>query len=189
MWGSSTINATKLSADLYGYEVLFLVLCANKISSNVICPLLSHYSAHKCTVLHKNTIFKSLLQRILSTVAQSVQRLTTGWMVQNRIPVGTRFSAHPDRPWDPLSLLYKEYRVFPGGKVRPGRAADHSPPSSALAMEQWSYTSTHPLDHTGPITGTHYLFTAMNYASFTQCIVICFTNHTKKMHKVYSFEI
>ena len=23
------------------------------------------------------------------------------------------------------------YRVFPGGKVWPGRAADHSPPSSA----------------------------------------------------------
>jgi len=25
---------------------------------------------------------------------------------------------------------------FPGGKVRPGRAADHSPPSSATVMEQ-----------------------------------------------------
>jgi len=24
---------------------------------------------------------------------------------------------------------------FPGGKVRPGRAADHSPPSSAAVME------------------------------------------------------
>ena len=28
------------------------------------------------------------------------------------------------------------YRVFPGGKVRPGRAADHSPPSSAAVMEE-----------------------------------------------------
>jgi len=26
--------------------------------------------------------------------------------------------------------------VFPGGKVRPGRAADHSPPSSAAVMEE-----------------------------------------------------
>jgi len=26
------------------------------------------------------------------------------------------------------------YRVFPGGKVRPGHAADHSPPSSAAVM-------------------------------------------------------
>jgi len=32
-------------------------------------------------------------------------------------------------------LLYNGYRVFPGGKVRPGRAADHSPPSSATVME------------------------------------------------------
>jgi hypothetical protein len=28
-------------------------------------------------------------------------------------------------------LLYNEYRVFPGGEVRPGRDADPSPPSSA----------------------------------------------------------
>jgi len=28
------------------------------------------------------------------------------------------------------------YRVFPGGKVRPGRAADHSPPSSAAVIEE-----------------------------------------------------
>ena len=41
-------------------------------------------------------------------------------------------------------------RVFPGGQVRPGRAADHSPPSSAAVME-------HPLGHTGPVTGTLYL--------------------------------
>ena len=69
-------------------------------------------------------------------VAQSVQLLTTGWTVRDRIPVGTRFSARPDRPWGPLSLLYNRYRVFPGGKVRPGRAADHSPPSSAAVMEE-----------------------------------------------------
>ena len=28
------------------------------------------------------------------------------------------------------------YRVFPGGKVRPGRAADPSPPSSVAVMEE-----------------------------------------------------
>ena len=60
-------------------------------------------------------------------------------------PGGTRFSVRPDRPWGPPSLLYNEYRVFPGGKVRPGRAADHSPPSSAAVMEEYSYTSTHSL--------------------------------------------
>jgi len=34
---------------------------------------------------------------------------------------------------------------FPGGKVWLGHAADHSPPSSAMDMEEQSYTSTHPL--------------------------------------------
>ena len=35
-------------------------------------------------------------------------------------------------------LVYHKigYRVFPGGKVRPGRAADTSPPSSAVVMEE-----------------------------------------------------
>ena len=31
---------------------------------------------------------------------------------------------------------YNGYRFFPGGKVRPGRAANHSPPSSAVVMEE-----------------------------------------------------
>ena len=51
-------------------------------------------------------------------------------------PGGTRFSARPDRPWGPPSLLYNGYRVFPGVKVRPRRAADHLPPSSAAVMEE-----------------------------------------------------
>ena len=63
-------------------------------------------------------------------------RLTTGWTARDRIPVGTRFSAHLDRPWGPPSHLENGYRVFPGGKVRPGRAADHSPPSSAAVVEE-----------------------------------------------------
>jgi hypothetical protein len=44
---------------------------------------------------------------------------------------GRHFRTYPDRPWGPPSLLYKGYRVFPGGKVWPGRDADPSPPSSA----------------------------------------------------------
>jgi len=42
--------------------------------------------------------------------------------------------------------------------MRPGGAADHSPPSSAAVMEEYSYTSTNPLGHTGPVTGSLYLF-------------------------------
>jgi len=67
-------------------------------------------------------------------VAQSVWRLTTGWTVRDRILVVTRFSTHPDWPWGPPSLLYNGYWVFPRGKVRPGRAADHSPHSSVTVM-------------------------------------------------------
>jgi len=64
------------------------------------------------------------------------ERLITGWTVRDRIPVGAKFSARPDRPWGPPSLLYNGYRVFPGGKEWPERAADHSPPSSAAVMEE-----------------------------------------------------
>jgi len=49
--------------------------------------------------------------------------------------------------------------------VRPGRAADHSPPSSAAVMEEYSYTSTHLLGHTGPVTGSLYLCTAKSCLS------------------------
>ena len=41
-----------------------------------------------------------------------------------------------DLPWGPPSLLYNGYQVFSGGKERPGRVADHSPPSSAAVMEE-----------------------------------------------------
>jgi hypothetical protein len=54
----------------------------------------------------------------------------------------------PDRPWSPPSLLYNGYLVFPGGKERPEREADHSPPSSAVVMKEYSYTSTPPMDPT-----------------------------------------
>jgi hypothetical protein len=42
----------------------------------------------------------------------------------------------PDRPYGPPSLLYNGHRIFPGGKERPGRDADPSPPSSAVVMKE-----------------------------------------------------
>ena len=41
--------------------------------------------------------------------------------------------------------------------MRPRRAADHTPPSSAAVMEEYSYTSSLPLGHTGPVKGSLYL--------------------------------
>jgi len=49
---------------------------------------------------------------------------------------GEIFRTCPDRPWGPPSLLYNGHRVFPGGKERPGRDADPSPPSSAVGHER-----------------------------------------------------
>ena len=45
------------------------------------------------------------------------------------------FRTCPGQPWGPPSLLYNGYQVFPGGKERPGRDADPSPPSSAVVMK------------------------------------------------------
>jgi hypothetical protein len=54
---------------------------------------------------------------LVGQVAQSVQRLTTGRTVRDRILEGTRFSACPDQPWGPPSLLYNGYRVLPEVEV------------------------------------------------------------------------
>ena len=116
-------------------------------------------------IFYSHDSFPKLWLRILQSlrpsvgrVAKSVQRLNTGWTVRDRNPVGTRFSARPDLPWGSPRLLYNGYRVSPRNKVRPGRAADHSPPSSAAVMEEQSYTSTHPLGYIGPVTGSLQLF-------------------------------
>ena len=38
------------------------------------------------------------------------------------------FRTCPERPWGSPSFLYNGYRVFPGGKERPGRDADSLTP-------------------------------------------------------------
>jgi hypothetical protein len=70
-------------------------------------------------------------------VAQSAQQLAASWTVRGWNPGGGEiFRTCPDRSWDPPSLLYNGYRVFPGGKERPGRDADPSPPSSAVGHKR-----------------------------------------------------
>ena len=82
-------------------------------------------------------------------VAQSVQRLATGWTVRGSNPGGGEiFRTSPNRLWGPPSLLYNGYWVFPGGKQLPGRDADPSPPSSAVVKKEQSYTSTPPKGRT-----------------------------------------
>jgi len=59
---------------------------------------------------------------------------------------GEIFRTCPDRPWGTPSLLYSWYRVFPGGKERPGRDADPSPLSSAVIkrVELYLFSSYGP---------------------------------------------
>ena len=51
-------------------------------------------------------------------------------------PVGDEIFRNSRPALGPTQPPVKWYRVFPGGKVRQGRAADHSPPSSAAVMEE-----------------------------------------------------
>jgi hypothetical protein len=67
----------------------------------------------------------------------------------------------PDRPWGPPSLLYNGYRVFLGGKERPGRDADPSPPSNAVGHERIELYLYSPYGQYGlyrtsvPVQGLH----------------------------------
>ena len=129
----------------------FLLLRSRKSRAIPLLPLWAVrpvQSLRACKRVHFNCTFTS---PIVSRVAQSLQRLLMGWTVWDRISVaGEIFCTCPDRPWGPPGLLYDRYRVFPGGKVRPRRAADHSTHSSAAVIEGQSYTST-PLRAVRPV--------------------------------------
>ena len=124
--------------------------------------------------LNSTLFLSSLFWPILPTyrragVAQSVYRLATGWTVRGSNPGGGKtFRTCPDRPWGPTSLLYNWYRVFPGGKVRPGRDADPSPPSSAVVKKGQSYTSTLPIGRTA-CTEPQCLYKGALYFTLLDC--------------------
>ena len=82
--------------------------------------------------------------------------------------VGEIFRTSPDWPLVPPSLLYNGYRVFPGGKERPGREADPSPPSSAVGHERvelylysslWAVRPVHSLSACTRVTFTFTIVT------------------------------
>ena len=68
-------------------------------------------------------------------VAQSVLRLRAG-RSGDRIPVGRDFPPVKTSPGTDSASCKMGTGSFPEGKLRPGRAADHSPPSSAVVMEE-----------------------------------------------------
>jgi hypothetical protein len=67
---------------------------------------------------------------------QAEKCLTAGWTIGVRSPTGAEdFSSSPcvqtGSGAHPASYAMGTGDPFPGGKARPGRDADHSPPSSA----------------------------------------------------------
>jgi hypothetical protein len=56
------------------------------------------------------------------------------WVIkkEKNLGWGEIFSTCLERPWDPPSLLYNVYRVFPGDRKRPGRDAGPSPRSRSV---------------------------------------------------------
>ena len=97
--------------------------------------------------------------------SQSVYRLATGWTVRGSNPGGGEiFRTCSDRPWGPPSLLYDGYRVFPGGKERPGRDDYPSPllvpwsknSRAILLLPLWA---VRPVQSFSACTRVHFTFT------------------------------
>ena len=57
--------------------------------------------------------------------------------------------------------------LSPGVKCGRGVLLTTHPPSSVAVTEEYSYTSTYPLGHTGPVTGSLYLYHKQNSDSFS----------------------
>ena len=101
-----------------------------------------------------NSMFKGLTSwwkgdiQIDSTDSGSLVGIATGWAVRGSNPGGGKiFRTCPDRPWGPPSLLYNGYRVFSGGKERPGRDVNPSPASSAVGHERVDLYLYSPMGH------------------------------------------
>ena len=81
------------------------------------------------------------------------------------------------------------------GKVQLRHAADHSPPSSATAMEEYSYTSTHPLGHNKACNGEHFTFTVTHIliilnllkiiSKFCPAVMTVTTKHRKVSPRIH----
>jgi hypothetical protein len=90
--------------------------------SQLLFYKIKHYYLHYTTVV--------------AGVAQSVQCLTTDWTAGVRSPTdaedfSSNLCAQTGSGAHPASCTTGTEGSFPGGKARPGRDADHSPPSSA----------------------------------------------------------
>jgi hypothetical protein len=110
-------------------------------------PIISHSSLNKFSSWYSFVKLRRVTNRTLSIylgwskLAQSVQCLTTDWTAGVRSPteaedfssnlcIQTGSGAHP------ASCTVGTGGSFPGGKTRPGRDTDHSPPSSVEVKKE-----------------------------------------------------
>ena len=67
------------------------------------------------------TLYTPLSSPIRATCpAHLILTIYNMWSFRDRFPLRTRYSARPDRPWGPLSLLQNGYRFFPVGLIAVG---------------------------------------------------------------------
>jgi len=76
---------------------------------------------------------------------------------------GEIFRTCPKLSWGPTNLLYNGYRVFPGGKERPGRDADPSPllvpwSRNSRAIPIFPLWAVRPVQSLGACTRVHFTF-------------------------------
>jgi hypothetical protein len=107
--------------------------------------------------MQKRTVQIFLLRALNGVrIAQSVQRLVTGWMVRgSNLGGGEIFRTRPDRPWGLPSLPNNGYRVFPGVK-RPGRGIDHPPHLAPRLKKEYSCNCSPSLGRRGLFKGELY---------------------------------
>ena len=119
-------------------------------------------------------------------MAQSVQRLATGWAVRGSNPgADETFRTRPDRPLGPPSLLRSWYGVFPEFKVAGAWHWPHTPPSAMLKKEQ-CYTYTHLLSSVAS-SRAYFAFQIFYIAEICQCymgkiIVVCSKTRIKQFN-------
>jgi hypothetical protein len=106
------------------------------------------FSKHSNDTLMLQLRFTDVLNTPWTGIAQSVQRLATGWTIEGSNPGGGEdFRTRPDRPWCPLSLHCQKYRFFPGSTAT--RPLSWSPSTSSAEVKErvelYHYNTSGPL--------------------------------------------
>ena len=116
--------------------------CALKLVDEIIQIILGYY-VFETFICFFLSVY--ILSYVWAGIAQSAQRLATGWMDRGRNPgIGKIFFTPPERPWGRPSLLYSGYGVTAGIK-RPRHGVNHPLPSRTEVKERVQLYSYSPM--------------------------------------------